>query len=120
MTVARRAFAVACVAIALPRVAAAHAVITSAQPEHGSTIRPGAVAITLSYNARIDRARSQLTLMSPSGHATALRLREDSTVSVLRADATVDQPGQWRLRWQVLAADGHITRGDVLFRVAAS
>jgi methionine-rich copper-binding protein CopC len=26
-------------------------------------------------------------------------------------------PGAWRLRWQVLATDGHITRGDIAFTV---
>jgi len=28
-------------------------------------------------------------------------------------------PGAWRLRWQVLALDGHITRGDVPFAIRA-
>ncbi|MBV8200512.1 MAG: copper resistance protein CopC, partial [Acidobacteria bacterium] len=27
-------------------------------------------------------------------------------------------PGAYKLRWQVLAADGHITRGEVPFRVS--
>ncbi len=120
MTVARRYLALACLAVVLPRNAAAHAVITASQPEHGSTIRPGAIAVILSFNARIDRVRSQLTLTSPTGQASTLRIRDDSTASILRADAAVNEPGRWRLRWQVLATDGHITRGDILFSVAAS
>jgi methionine-rich copper-binding protein CopC len=34
--------------------------------------------------------------------------------------ATVDRlgSGHYRLRWQVLAVDGHITRGDIPFTVA--
>lgn len=120
MTVARRAFALACLAFALPRAACAHAVLRSAQPEHGSTVLPGAIAVVLGFNARIDRARSRLTLTGPTGEAMPLRLRDDSTASILRADATANAAGQWRLRWQVLAADGHITRGDVVFRVATS
>jgi methionine-rich copper-binding protein CopC len=28
-------------------------------------------------------------------------------------------PGQYRLRWQVLAIDGHLTRGDIPFTVKA-
>jgi methionine-rich copper-binding protein CopC len=27
-------------------------------------------------------------------------------------------PGRYRLRWQVLAVDGHITRGDIPFVMA--
>lgn len=119
MTVPRRRLALAGLALLLPRPAAAHAVLMSAQPVHGSTIAPGAIAVALGFNTRIDRSRSRLTLTSPAGHAAALPLRDDSTVSVLKADAVAEAPGQWRLRWQVLAADGHITRGDVLFTVAA-
>ena len=29
------------------------------------------------------------------------------------------QPGEYTVRWQVLAVDGHITRGDVPFTVTA-
>ncbi len=120
MTIARRAFASACLVLALTRGARAHAVVKSAQPEHGSTIRPGAIAVVLNFNTRIDRARSRLTLTNPAGRSTPLQMRADSTASALRADATATAAGQWRLRWQVLAADGHITRGDIVFTVAAS
>jgi methionine-rich copper-binding protein CopC len=36
---------------------------------------------------------------------------------MLRATLTV-APGAYVLRWQVLAVDGHITRGDVPFTVS--
>ncbi len=35
----------------------------------------------------------------------------------LRATASGLRPGTYKLRWQVLAIDGHITRGDIPFRV---
>ena len=120
MSLSRRLFVLTCLAVLVPRAAAAHAVLTSAQPEHGSTIRPGAIAIVLGFNTRIDRSRSRLTLTSPDGTSTQLHFRDDGTVSILRADATVANTGLWRMRWQVLAADGHITRGDITFTVAAS
>jgi methionine-rich copper-binding protein CopC len=37
---------------------------------------------------------------------------------VLTARIAGIQPGSYRLRWQVLALDGHITRGDIPFTVA--
>jgi methionine-rich copper-binding protein CopC len=38
---------------------------------------------------------------------------------VIGARAAGLPPGAYRLRWQVLAIDGHITRGDIPFRVVA-
>ncbi|TAI60323.1 copper resistance protein CopC, partial [Bradyrhizobium sp. Leo170] len=35
----------------------------------------------------------------------------------LDAEAKGLSPGAWRLRWQVLSVDGHITRGDIPFTV---
>jgi methionine-rich copper-binding protein CopC len=29
-------------------------------------------------------------------------------------------PGEYRLRWQVLASDGHITRGEIPFAVSGA
>ena len=39
-----------------------------------------------------------------------------SAADVLAASATLT-PGAYVMRWQVLAVDGHITRGDVPFTV---
>jgi hypothetical protein len=36
---------------------------------------------------------------------------------VIECDATLTTPGAYVVRWQVLAIDGHITRGDVPFTV---
>ena len=45
-----------------------------------------------------------------------LPIAEDSAEDRLDTKATL-QPGAYTLRWQVLAIDGHITRGDVPFTV---
>jgi hypothetical protein len=37
----------------------------------------------------------------------------------LAGEADALAPGDYVLHWQVLAVDGHITRGDIPFRVAA-
>jgi methionine-rich copper-binding protein CopC len=36
---------------------------------------------------------------------------------VLSGRAHVAAEGRWKLRWQVLSLDGHITRGEVSFSV---
>jgi len=97
------------------RPAQAHAILVSSVPAQDATVGVGRLALLLTFNSRIDRARSRLTLFDAADHATVLAIQADDNPAVLRAEATVPAPGHWRLRWQVLAVDGHITRGDVSF-----
>jgi methionine-rich copper-binding protein CopC len=97
------------------RPALAHAILVSSSPAQDARVRVGRVAIALTYNSRIDRARSRLTLFDAADRATVLAIQGEDSPAVLRAEATLTAPGAWRLRWQVLAVDGHITRGDVGF-----
>ncbi len=103
--------------LAAPRDAAAHAVLVASVPPAGGTVQAGALAITLRYNSRIDRVRSKVTLVQPDSTAERLAVDAAGPADQLSAAAAL-VPGAYTLRWQVLAADGHITRGDVPFTVA--
>jgi len=83
----------------------------------GGNVPAGRVAFDLHYNSRIDRGRSRLTLMRPDGSQSVLPIDRAGTPDELDAIATLTQ-GRYTLRWQVLAIDGHITRGDLPFSVA--
>lgn len=100
-----------------PNAARAHAIIVSSSPAAGATVSGDAVAIRLHFNSRIDHARSQLTLLAPNGTSQKLTPASDASADELDADATRLSSGAWRLRWQVLSVDGHITRGDIPFTV---
>jgi methionine-rich copper-binding protein CopC len=100
-------------------VAHAHAVIIDATPAVGATVSAGDVDVSLHYNSRIDHQRSRLTLISGEGKTELLAIVPDSAPDVVAAKATGLAPGQYRLRWQVLAVDGHLTRGDIPFSVKA-
>ena len=45
-----------------------------------------------------------------------LPVADDTPPDILRTQAAL-KPGDYVVRWQVLAVDGHITRGDVPFTV---
>jgi len=62
--------------------------------------------------------RSRLTLYLPDGGNRPLSQAPDAAPDVIDAKAVGLAPGAYRLRWQVLAIDGHITRGDIPFTVA--
>lgn len=100
-----------------PHGASAHAIIVSSQPAAGATVAKDAVAIRLRFNSRIDHARSRLKLLAPDGAERTLIPATGSPTDELDADAKALAPGNWRLHWQVLSVDGHITRGDIPFVV---
>jgi methionine-rich copper-binding protein CopC len=98
----------------LPAAASAHAILLDSQPAAGATVKPGKVALVLRYNSRIDAARSAITLTGPDGKARPLRVAPGPTPATLAAEAEL-AAGAYLLRWQVLAIDGHITRGELRF-----
>jgi methionine-rich copper-binding protein CopC len=119
MIFAQRIAHLALIAAALaPLPAYSHAILLDSDPAVLAQIPPGPVMFRLHYNSRIDHARSRLTLIAPDRSETRLAIADASAPDGLTTsiDAT---PGSWVIRWQVLALDGHITRGDVPFAVAA-
>ena len=100
------------------RRASAHALVVASEPAAESALDASPERVWLRFNSRIDRARSRLSLHGPDNGQTPLPLDAaavDETLLSARTDIVPWAPGAWRLRWQVLALDGHITRGDVAF-----
>lgn len=112
------ALLVAAAGIWLPLPALAHAILTASTPAPGGTVKAGQQTLDFQYNSKIDHKRSRLTLTGPDNKPTVLAISPSSAGNAL--DATADlAPGAYTLRWQALALDGHITRGDVPFTVSA-
>jgi methionine-rich copper-binding protein CopC len=98
--------------------ALAHAILVASTPAPYAHIKPGTLLILLRYNSRIDTGRCKVTLQAPDRTVTRLPASAGAGPDQLTATASVS-PGAYLLRWQVLAVDGHITRGDVRFTVDA-
>lgn len=101
---------------AIPVAAQAHAVLIASQPGLGAKVQPGPVDMTLRYNSRIDARRSRLTLFRPDESQAVLPITPGDHEDVLTTKPNLS-PGAYVLHWQVLAVDGHITRGEVPFTV---
>ena len=99
------------------RVAWAHAVLLSAQPGENSTVDGPDVAVLLKYNSRLDTQHSTLTLLAPDGKVEKVAIGGQPAPGLLSAKLTGLVKGAYELRWQVLAIDGHVTRGKVLFQI---
>ena len=94
-----------------------HAVLVDAKPAINGSVPGPDIDVELRFNSRIDAARSRLTLVLPNEKLRPLSLLASATPATLDAHATGLGSGDYRLRWQVLAADGHITLGEIPFRV---
>ena len=100
-----------------PRRALAHAVLLSSTPQKNAFVSGPDITINLKYNSRVDGARSTLTLLKPDGTIEKIDTPAQPAPDVLSATGRGLTKGAYVLRWQVLAGDGHITRGELPFQV---
>ena len=95
----------------------AHAILMDSTPKANATVKGPDVSITLRYNVRIDGGRSRVQLEQPDGTAVPLTLAKQGTPDVLQTKAAGLKPGTYKLIWNVLASDGHMSKGEVPFTV---
>ena len=111
--------ALASLLLAFAADARAHAILVASQPAANTELAGPDVDFRLEFNSRIDAARSSLQLAKDGGELAPLPLGEVTEPNFLAAKAAGLAPGAYRLRWQVLSVDGHVSRGDVKFKVRA-
>ena len=92
-----------------------HAILRSTVPASNEVVHGATVHVQLQFSSRIDVKRSRLILLLPGGSERVLVVDQPSPDTV-RSEVAQLAPGQYLLRWQVLAEDGHITRGELPFR----
>ena len=108
------ALALALLAVAIP--ASAHAILKESVPAAHAVVSGGKVEVRLKFNSRIDAAHSHLSLAGVSGNQN-LEIDKKADPELLVGQAKDVKAGEYRIQWQVLAVDGHITRGEVPFTV---
>ena len=105
-------------AMLIPILAHAHAILEDSTPPAGASVKAGTVELRLRYNSRIDQTRSRLTLIRPDNSRDIIPIAPGTPPDIIAAHLAL-VPGAYIVRWQVLAIDGHITRGDVPLTVTA-
>jgi copper resistance protein C len=111
-------FVAAIVLLFVTRAALAHAILLESSPAANSTVAGPDIPVKLRFNVRIDTSRSRLILIRPDASTQSLLISKGSSPDILASHAQGLNPGAYRIRWQALASDGHITRGEILFQVA--
>jgi hypothetical protein len=97
--------------------ALAHAIVVAATPSAHQTVAQSELKVEIRFNSRVDLARSRLTLVRPDGAGVILPLLENGASETLTARAPGLENGHYRLLWQTLSIDGHITHGEIPFEV---
>lgn len=114
--IARR-LSILSIALFASAAAQAHAILVESRPAIGAAVAHGDTRIVLRFNCRIDAARSRLVLQDAARKQTTVVTIDPGSPADSIAARTRLQAGHYTLRWQVLAVDGHISRGDVAFTV---
>ena len=97
----------------------AHAMLVHSSPADNAIVHSRQVDIALDYDSRIEAKRCTVKLTDAAGKPVALQMESSTKPSELKAVAHGLANGKYQIHWQALASDGHITRGDVTFTVAA-
>ena len=87
------------------------------KPQKHSTVKGPDVPIWLRFNSRVDGGRSRVHLLATDGESVSLAPVKQTSPDTLESQATGLKPGTYKLEWQVLASDGHISSGEVIFTV---
>ncbi|HEX2581270.1 MAG TPA: copper resistance CopC family protein [Dongiaceae bacterium] len=95
--------------------ARAHAIVVQSQPQQGASVSLGDMTATVTFSERIDVKRSRFLLVDDTQASLAVPIAEGDSPTRVTATLHIAHSGAYRLRWQVLAIDGHVTRGDILF-----
>ena len=110
-------FIILAAALLVPHFALAHAVLVTSSPRDSETVQGSSMRIDLKFNSRVDSTRSTLSLASPDGNLRTLSIEAQQTSDELISHVDGLSKGSYTLRWQALASDGHITRGQIAFKV---
>ena len=95
----------------------AHAILKSSSPANGGSVTSAEMPVKLTFNVRVDPARSKLQLLLPDASTVELPIVKWPSPDTLVSKLSGLKPGTYVIRWQVLAPDGHISRGEIPFTV---
>jgi len=99
--------------------AAAHALVVTSTPAPNATVAGPQLDLRVQFSDRIDKKRSKLSLAGAAGQSLPIQPLEVDGADTLAGHVADLPAGGYRLLWQVLAVDGHITRGEIPFTVTA-
>lgn len=109
------------IGLGMPPAACAHAFPSAEQPLVGSTVTTPPEQVTIRYDAPIESLFAKLEVRNASGqdetNGSPKVGPDHRTLSIQLAPL---KPGDYTVKWSVVAEDGHRTEGSYDFTVAGS
>jgi len=99
----------------LPTSAWAHAALVAADPSPGAVLASAPAAITLRFSEAVTAAGPGIGVVAPSGRPLGTSAR--AAGATLTGTFTAAGEGTYLVRWQVIAADTHPSRGQFTFSI---
>ena len=103
----------------IPAAASAHAIVLESSPPPGAVLARPPAQITLRFNSKIEKRFTRLTLATGNQPPAPVTAASDEPAAPDRLVIPIRSlaPGDYTLRYRVLAVDGHITEGALRFTV---
>jgi len=92
----------------------AHAILKESTPAPNAVVTGAEITIRLRFNSRIDAAHSRIEL-TDGKQGRSVEIGPQTQPDTLVGKASGIHPGSYKVQWQVLATDGHLTRGEFPF-----
>ena len=101
-----------------PRVAFAHATPEAEDPRVGSTVTAPPQQVVIRFDAPIETLFSKLDVLDSNGQSKAEGAPQVNTETrTLTVRLRPLPPGEYTVKWSVVAKDGHRTEGSYTFTV---
>jgi putative copper export protein/methionine-rich copper-binding protein CopC len=100
-----------------PSAAGAHAYLERSAPLQGAELKESPTEIRLQFTEEIDAKLSQITLEDDKGNPIGGQLSGGDARSLIYKIPKL-QSGVYKVKWQVLSVDTHVTEGSFRFSVA--
>jgi copper transport protein len=105
-------------------IASAHATLVSSEPAAGSTVASMPARLRLVFSEPVEPGMAKVSLVVAGGRTLSLAASGDPhdvhAILAEAGDAATLPPGEVRLMWHVVSADGHPVGGTFLFFVGTS
>lgn len=98
-------------------VAAAHAVLVSADPADGTELTTGPTRVTATFNERMQSAFAAMTVVGPDGHLWSTGETQVHGAEVTVAVRPLGPAGTYTVNYRATSADGHVVSGSWSFRL---
>ncbi|MEJ8547514.1 copper resistance protein CopC [Brevibacillus borstelensis] len=105
-----------CMACSLPAFVLAHANVDQSSPQQESELQGSPKEIRISFTEEINANVSSLVLKTESGEVVPGTFRAEGKKTLVMPVSSL-QNGIYRVEWQVLSVDTHVTEGSFRFAV---